>query len=170
MTADEGVDYFRGAGGVRVDGRRVASILVGLAALTLAVLVVILGVVGYQQNSRSDRLRQHGVPVAVTVTGCLGIASGTGITESAYRCRGSFMLDGRSYNEVIGGSSTLLSIGQRVQAKAVRDDPSIMATTESVMRSGSSWTAYATPLILLVLLIPTAGLWRRLSWSGSSSR
>lgn len=162
MTTDEGVDYFRGGGGVKVEGRRVASVLVGLATLTLAVFVVVLGVVGYQQNSRIDRLRQHGVPVEVTVTGCLGIASGTGITESAYRCRGSFSLDGRRYNEVIGCSSALLAVGQQVQAKAVRDDPSVLSTMQAVRTSGSSWTAYLTPLILLVLLIPTTVIWLRL--------
>jgi hypothetical protein len=53
--------YIRGGGGVQVDGRLVARVLVGCCLLVLAALVVLLTVEALDENSRYGRLKTHGV-------------------------------------------------------------------------------------------------------------
>jgi len=160
--------YIRGAGGVEVEGRRVALFLVALLILILAALVIPLTVLAAEQNSRISRLQSHGVAVNVTVTGCLGMASGTGITESGYQCRGTFTLDGHPHNDVISGSNVLLPVGQPLRADTVRGDPSILYAAGAAATMRSSWKAYTLPAILLVVLIAALITWcvLRARWSG----
>ena len=128
MQTDEApAGYIRGGGGI-VDTRRLFRVLVGSAVVALAALVVVLTIEAVHKNSRIDSLRHRGVPVDVTVTNCLGILSGTGITVTSFQCSGSFELAGRSYNAVIGGSDVnhaagdVGESGSRPQAPDVRFD------------------------------------------------
>jgi hypothetical protein len=98
-------------------------------------------------------LQQHGVPVEVTVTGCVGLASGTGATEAGFNCRGTFTLAGHSYNEVIGGTTDLYPPGTTLQAVAVPGDPALLSTARAVANAHSSWEAFITPGILLAVLL-----------------
>jgi hypothetical protein len=130
--------------------------------------VIPLTVIAAEQNSRISRLQSHGVAVNVTVTGCLGMASGTGITESGYQCRGTFTFDGHQHNDVISGSDVLLPVGQTLGAETVRGDPSILYAAGAAATMRSSWKAYALPAILLVVLIAAVITWfvLRSRWYG----
>jgi hypothetical protein len=154
--------YIRGAGGVEVRGGTVARVIVGICLTALAILVILVSLETVRQHSRYSRLQRSGVAVDVTVTGCLGLASGTGITVAGYTCKGTFLLDGHRYTDVIGGTSQLYQPGQRIRAVADPARPAVLATPESVARTHWSWTAFVTPvglLVLLALLVALAG-WR----------
>jgi len=154
--------YIRGGGGVDVGARRVAAVLVVAGVAILLTLAIVLAVEAAGQNSRIDRLHASGVPVSVRVTGCLAMASGTGITESGYQCRGTFPLRGHRYEEIIGGTSDQHATGEMLRGVAVPDDPSILSTAASVAAMRSSWTAYGTAAALFLSALLTAGLagWR----------
>ena len=146
-------DYIRGGGGVDIDGRRILRVAGSVCLVGLAVLVVITTVSARGQNSRMPRLQQHGVPVTVTVTGCVGIVSGTGSTNTGFSCRGDYTLDGHAYNKVITGTSAQLEEGSTVPAIAVPGDPALLSTADAVAHSPHSSDVYVTPIILFGVLI-----------------
>jgi hypothetical protein len=150
---DDGVAYIRGGAGMAVDTARAVRIVVSFGLVALAVLVILLTVSAFHQNSRLSRLAHHGVPVDVTVTTCLGISSGTGVTEYQFTCRGSFTLDGRTYNEVIGGTSALHQPGAVLQALTIPGDPALLSVTSAVVHRHNSKIVFITPVILLVVLV-----------------
>jgi uncharacterized protein len=160
--SDERVAYIRGGAGLAVDPRKAIRVLVGLLLVVLAVLVVVLGIQATHQNSRMSRLQQHGVPVDAVVTGCVGLASGTGATEAGFICRGTFSVDGRRYNEVIEGTQNLYPTGAVVHAITVPGDPALLSTAHAVATAHASWRAFITPGILLVVLLLASALalWR----------
>jgi hypothetical protein len=135
MSNDEAAGYIRGGAGV-VDTRRLFRVLF-------------------------DSLRHRGVPVNVTVTSCLGILSGTGITVTSFQCRGSFDLAGRSYNAVIDGSSVNHAVGDVVKAIADPKHPTSVSTPSSVVGAHSSWRAFIGPaiLFLVLVLVIVGGVW-----------
>ncbi len=140
--------HLRGVRVVEGDAARPVRVLVGLALVGLAVLTIILTISAATQNSRMDRLRQHGVPVTATVTGCLGVGSGVGMGIEYWQCRGSYTLDGQEYNAVIGGSRAHVPDGQAVTAIAVPGDPASLTAASVVAHSHDSRTPYVTPVIL----------------------
>lgn len=154
--------YIRGGGGVDLGRKRVGAVLIGLTLIILVTLALVLAVNAARQNYRIDRLHASGVPVNVTVSSCLGMASGTGITESAFQCRGSFTLGGQTYNEVINGTGDLHAPGQVLPAVTVPGDPTLLYAAASVRSMQSSWTAFVIPAVLLLLafLIIAAVFWR----------
>ena len=155
--------YIRGGEGV-VDTRRLFQVLLALAIATLAAFVVVLAIAAAHQNSRTHTLQRRGVPVDVTVTSCLGILSGTGITVTSFQCTGSFELAGRSYNAVIAGSSANHAAGDVVKAIADPKHPTSVATPSSLANVHSSWRAFIAPAVLflvLVLLIAATVWWSR---------
>jgi hypothetical protein len=158
---EETESYIRGAGGVRVDGRRVAGYILGFGVLIFAVLTVVFTGIAVHHNSRATSLKQKGVPVQVTVTGCVGLASGTGITGTGFTCRGSYTLADRQYTEQIGGTANLFTVGQKISGVAVRDEPSVLYTASSAQTMHSTWTVYVTPAALLVVLLGTEVFRRR---------
>jgi hypothetical protein len=160
-SAGEG--YIRGGGGI-VDTRRLFRISVGSAIVALAVLVIVLTIQAVHKNSRIDGLQHRGVPVDVTVTGCLGVLSGTGVTVAYFQCSGSFDLAGRSYHAVIGGSNVNHAAGDVVKAVADPKHPTSISTASSLVNAHSSWRAFVGPAVfflLLVLLIAGAAWWSR---------
>ncbi len=120
----------RGAG-VDVDVRRVGRVAVGLCLVALAVVAAILFVVGAHKNAQITRLRQHGVPVTVTVTGCLGLLGGSGSNAAGYACKGRFVLDGHRYLESVPGN-VLRPVGTKVRAVAAAGDPPLLSTRQEV--------------------------------------
>jgi hypothetical protein len=148
-----GPSYIRGGRGVDVESRTIGRALFAGGVVVLVILVAVLGVEAVRQNSRAERLHRDGVAVQVTVTSCLGVASGTGTTESGYSCRGTFTLDGRSYNEVIGGSVALHHAGDTIRAVTVSGDPKLLTVARSAMVEPSKWHAFIPPAIPLILLI-----------------
>lgn len=158
----DGVEsYIRGGGGVQVDGRRVGAWLLASCALLLAALTVVFTIIAAHHNSRATSLKKRGVAVEVTVTGCVALASGTGITQAGFVCTGSYVLDGRHYVERIGGSAVQLLPGQKVAAVAVSNEPTVIYTAVSARTMHSTWTVYLTPAGLLVLLIAVLMVLRR---------
>jgi len=158
-----GDGYIRGGGGV-IDTRRLFRVVVGSAIVALAVLVVVLTIEAVHKNSRIDGLQHRGVPVDVTVTDCLGVLSGTGVTVAYFECSGSFDLDGRSYNAVIAGSHVNHAAGDVVKAVADPKHPTTISTVTSLANAHSSWRAFIGPgvlFLLLVLLIVGVFWWSR---------
>jgi hypothetical protein len=122
----EPAGYIRGAGGAPVDRRRLTAVLAGLLAAAVAA-VLLAGTVGAVREARRvSRIQQDGVVVPVTVTGCVGLGSGTGVTVSGYRCRGAFSLGGRRHEAVLRGSDRLLPTGSRQTGVTLPADPEVL--------------------------------------------
>jgi len=128
--------YIRGGGGVQVSAGRVVRFLAGAAAVVLIALAIATAVSAANQNSRAAKLRNNGIPVEVTITGCTGISSGIAQAVQYYQCRGTFTLDGQQYSEVIGGVRASLPPGQTVPAVTTRTDPALV-TTVTTVKDGS---------------------------------
>ena len=96
-------DHHSAGAGVDVDPRRARQLVVAVCLVALAVVAVILLVAGLQKNAQADSLQQHGVPVTVTVTGCLGLLGGSGSNGAGYACKGTYTFDGRHYVRVHPG-------------------------------------------------------------------
>jgi hypothetical protein len=160
MQTDEAPGgYIRGGGGV-VDPRRLFRVLIGLAIGVLAVLVVVLAIQAANKNSRIDGLQRRGVPVDVTVTSCLGILSGTGITVTSFQCSGSFNLAGHTYNALIAGSNANHQAGDVVKAVADPKHPTSVSLPSSLEKQQSSWRAFiGAGVLFVVLLLLVAGVW-----------
>ena len=129
--------FIRAGGGVALNGRRIAFVL---GALGLAVLISVTAVVAASAasaNSQIDRLRSQGVPVEMTVTGCLDISSGIGMGIEYWQCRGTYSLGGRSYEEVIGGQRQLLDAGQRIAVVALPGHPALVSVPQALRRRHS---------------------------------
>jgi hypothetical protein len=147
---DTPVSTLRGSG-VDVDSRQVVRAAVGLCLVALAVVVVVLLVAGANKNAQINRLRQHGVPVEVTVTTCLGQLGGSGSNAAGYQCRGSFTIDGRHYNQIIPGSA-LLPLGTTVRGVIDPSDPALISTVAEVDSERASWRVFLLPIALAVVL------------------
>lgn len=148
----DGGSYIRGGGGI-IDTRRAIRVVVSSCVVGLAILVVVLAIEAVNKNSRINHLQQRGVPVDVTVTGCLGLASGTGITVTSYDCSGTFVLDGRSYTDVIVGTNVVHPIGETLKGVTDPRNPATLSTADSVATARSSWRAFIAPVVVLLVLI-----------------
>jgi hypothetical protein len=149
------VTTLRGAG-VDVDARRVGRVVVGLCLVALALVTIVLFVAGARKNAQITRLRQHGVPVQVTVSRCLGQMGGSGSDPAGYACRGSFSIGGHRYSEAIPGN-TNHAPGTTVQAVTVSGDPTLLSTVGSVATERASWRVFVLPTSLLLLLALLVG-------------
>jgi hypothetical protein len=152
-TQGEPLSTLRASGaGPGVDTRAVARVAVGLLLVGLTVLVVILFVAGAQKNSQITRLRQHGVAVTITSSGCMGLLGGSGSNPAGYDCRGSFTLAGRRYNENIPGN-TLHPPGELIRGVSVPGDPTLVTTARILAGEQASWRVYIVPTVLLIVLV-----------------
>jgi hypothetical protein len=145
------VGQLRGAG-VEVDSRRIGRVAVGILLATLAILAVVFTVVAVHTNNQDDRLHNDGVPVTFTVTGCLGLLGGSGSNAAGYSCRGTYSLEGHSYNEPLPGVA-FHRPGSTVAAIAVPGDAALVSPASIVATEHSSAGAYVLPVILWVLLL-----------------
>jgi hypothetical protein len=152
------VSTLRGAG-VAADAGRVGRVAIGLVLLALAVLVVVLVVAGIEKNSHITELRQHGVPVDATVTGCFGLLGGSGSNPVGFSCHGSFVVDGHRYAVGLPGDRDLPP-GTRVAGVTVLGDPSLFTTRQNLATEQASDRVFVLPAILLVVLgLLGGGLW-----------
>jgi hypothetical protein len=126
--------------------------VVALCLAALAVLAVVLFVAGIHKNAQINQLRQHGVDVTVTVSGCLGLLGGSGSNPAGYACRGTFTLDGHRYSESIPGN-TLHPPGTKVSAVAVPGDPPLLDTHRAVATERPSSSVFVVPTIVTVVLV-----------------
>jgi hypothetical protein len=141
----------RGAG-VSFNARRVGQVVAGLLLASLAVLAAILTVAGFHKNDQINDLRQHGVDVQITVTGCLGLLGGSGSNGAGYSCRGTFMIGGHTYTESIPGN-TLREPGTQLQVVTVPGDPALLSPVATVNGEHASGRVFILPVILLAALV-----------------
>jgi MYXO-CTERM domain-containing protein len=155
------VSTLRGAG-AQVDGGTVAKVALGLVVTTLAVLVVVFVIVGADKNQQINELRGQGVPVTFTVTSCQGLLGGSGSNGAGYACRGTYHLDGHTYDERLPGTA-FFAPGASVHAIAVPSDPGLVSPVSIVESEHASWRVYLLPGVLLaaLLVVVAAILWRR---------
>jgi hypothetical protein len=146
----EPVGYFRGAAGGPADARRVVTVAIGLVVAGLAALLCVVTAATVGEAARLDRVHRQGISVPVTVTGCVGLGSGTGITTAGYTCRGAFPLDGQRHDGVIQGSAGLLAPGTTLQGVTLRDDPAVLYAPPPAAAGPSPWPPVAFSSLLLL--------------------
>lgn len=167
MTSPGG--YIRGGDGRPTDSRHVLRI--GLVACLVAVALVVLAIAvqAGREGSRSDRLARHGVPVRVTVTSCLGVATGTGITATDFTCQGSFVLDGHRHVDRIGGTASLFPTGTVIRGVTDPASPASLSIASAVAPSRGDGRAYLLGAIALLLLLIAGIMTWRLRRNGSQA-
>jgi len=136
---------------VDADARRVGRVVGGACLVALAGVTIVLFLAGAQKNSEITRLRQQGVVVEVTVSGCRGLMGGSGSNLVGYQCAGTFKLDGHRYREAIPGTS-FYRPGAALRVVTVPGDPALVSTVRAVATERSSTRVFVIPAILLVLL------------------
>jgi ABC-type Na+ efflux pump permease subunit len=149
-TSDRPLTVLRGAG-VDVDPRRAVQLVVAVCLVALTVVAVVLLLAGTKKNSQAVSLHDHGVPVTVTVSGCLGLLGGSGSNPAGYSCKGSYTFDGHRYQQAIPGNA-LLHPGAVVQGVIVPGDPSLLSTPGAVADQHASWRVFILPVILFALV------------------
>jgi hypothetical protein len=147
---------------VQFDRRRAAQVVVGVLGCTLVALIAVFTVAGVHSNSQIDRLHGDGVPVTVTVSGCLGLLGGSGSNAAGYSCRGSYVLDGRRYTESLPGTS-FHRPGSTIPAVAVPGDPALVSPDGVIATQHSSAGVFVLPVVLTGVLLIMVGViaWRR---------
>jgi hypothetical protein len=164
--------YVRGAGGVDVDARLAWQWVARLLLASLAALTVVLVVGAIRQDVAARRLIAHGVPVTARVTGCVGLASGTGITVYGWTCRASFDVGTHQYDEVLGHTSHRFATGTAVAARVVPGQPASLALAQSRSDWRPFLPAAATGLLAGAVLLVSAAARRspRTGRSAAASR
>jgi hypothetical protein len=156
-TTDERVSALRGAGVAQFDRRRLVAVALVLLVVGLAVVSAGFYVGGAHKNAQVADLKDHGVPVELTVTGCLGLLGGSGSNVAGYACRGAYTLDGHRHVEQIPGN-TLYPPGTRVRGVAVPGDPGLVSTARIVAGEQVSNGVYILPSVLAALdVVAVAG-------------
>ncbi|MGO8875946.1 MAG: hypothetical protein ACLQNG_09300 [Acidimicrobiales bacterium] len=151
------VTTLRGAG-VEVDGRRAGRVAAGACLVTLAVVVLVLFIAGARKNDQITRLRENGVAVKVTVSGCRGLMGGSGSNLAGYACMGTFTIGGHRYDEALPGD-TFHAPGATLRAVTVPGDPALVSTVAAVATARATWTVFVLPTVLLAVLgLLVAGL------------
>lgn len=143
--------HLRGAG-VDVDPRRALQMVLVACLVASAVVALILLLVGVQKNAQSDNLQHHGVPVEVTVTGCMGLLGGSGSNGAGFACKGSYQFHGRQFEKYIPGDSDYQS-GTVIPGVIVADDPGLLSTPSIVADQHASWKVFIAPAVLVVVSV-----------------
>jgi hypothetical protein len=151
------VYYVRGAGGVVLPTRRVLAVVLALIAAALTVVTLAVLIVDLQHTEHRRALARNGIRVDVTITGCVANASGTGITESGFTCRGRYEVGGKVYDQVMHGSSEQLPVGIETLAVTSSVRPTELYSLGSIRGDLSYRSALIVPMILAGLLLLTLG-------------
>jgi hypothetical protein len=154
--SDEPVTTLRGAR-VEVDVGRAARVVSGVCLAAIAVTAIILLIAGIQKNQQITSLQQHGVPVRVTVSNCIGLMGGSGTNVAGYACTGTYTVNGHSYQEAIPGTA-LHQPGSIVQGVTVPGDPRLLSTPGQVAGDRASSRVFIAPAVLLVGLVVLVGI------------
>jgi hypothetical protein len=150
------VSSLRGAQ-VEADAGKVARVVVGACLVALAGLVIGLVAAGINKNAEITALRDHGMPVEVTVTRCLGQLGGSGSNDAGYTCRGRFDVGGRHYVQAIPGGS-YYAPGSKIRAVVSIADPGLLATAHDLATEKPSWTVFVLPIVLFASLVALLGI------------
>ena len=154
-SPDRPVTTLRGAT-VDVDPHRAVQLVLGACLVGLTVAAVVLLVSGIQKNAHTASLQNHGVPVPVTVSGCLGLLGGSGSNAAGYACKGTYTYDGHRYQQAIPGDA-LLHAGAVIRGVIVPSDPRLLSTPAAVAAQRTSWRVYLAPAILFGILVVASG-------------
>lgn len=158
------VGTLRGAGVSPVNARRLGQVVVVACLGALLVLSVAFFVAAAHRNDQIENLQQHGVPVDVTVTGCLGLLGGSGSNAAGFACHGTFTLDGRQYTRAIPGD-VQYAIGTTLHGVVVPSDPGLLTLQQTLATEEASASVYVLPIVLLAIAVAggAAALvrWRR---------
>ncbi len=157
MDPREPVSPLRGAGVGEVDVQRLGQAALVAALVGVAVLAAVLWVAGAHRNAQIDRLHHEGVPVVITVTGCVGQLGGSGSNAAGYACRGAFTLGGHRHVEAIPGDRRY-DPGATVRGVAVPGDPALVTTAAALAGERASARVDVLPVVLLVLLVAVVAL------------
>jgi hypothetical protein len=158
MTLDpepHGVAALRGAEAQPI-GRPFWVVAGALLIAVMPLVVAIAFVSAANDNARIERLKNHGLPVMVTVTGCVGNIGGSGSNAAGYTCRGEYRVNGVTYREVIGSKTTLTSAGSEVKGVADPARPSTVEVASAVATSSTSFSVYFVPSLLALLVVSLA--------------
>lgn len=164
-SPDGPVTTLRGAG-VDVDPRRARTMVIGAALMVLLAVAVVLLVAGLNKNSQADSLHEHGIRVAVTVTGCRGLLGGSGSNPAGYACRGTYTFDARHFEEDIPGTA-LLHTGSVIRGVIVPNDPGLLSTPGEVADERASWNVFVAPVVLLAIVL---GVLAAIVWTSRRTR
>ena len=151
------VAMLRGAR-IEVDAARVGRVLGGAVLAAFAVFAVVFFVVGAHKNAQINELRQHGVPVEVTVTKCLGLMGGSGSNGAGYACSGTFRLGGHLFAEAVPGD-VLYGPGTKLAAIAAANGSGLFAPVDVLAGERASWTVFIVPAVLVLVFVALAGAW-----------
>ncbi len=153
-AGDGPVSTLRGAG-VEADLRRTATVIGMIVLVGFMALSGVLFVVGARKNAQIEALRDHGTPVAMTVTGCLGLMGGSGSNAAGYACAGTYTVDGRRYHAGVPGIAPHTT-GQKVPVLTVADDPSLVSSARLIAVEHPSGRVYVVPSLLLGTVVLAA--------------
>jgi len=143
-TRDGRTASLRGAEPAKI-GRTFWLFAGAFGLVVFAAIVVVSFLSAANDNARIDRMKMHGIPVTVVVTGCTGNIGGSGSNVTGYTCRGTYTVDAIHYHDIIGSMSTFAVPVTSVRALV---DPSRHSTVESlsaVRASTSSPKRYIAP-------------------------
>jgi hypothetical protein len=153
-TSGDRVGQLRGAG-VQVDARRLGQVAIAIVLIALAALAIGFTIVGVHKNQQIDQLHTQGVPVTITVTGCLGLLGGSGSNAAGYSCHGTYSMQGHTYDESLPGSA-FHRPGTTIDAVAVPSDPALVSPVALADAQHSSASVFILPAVfggVLVLLV-----------------
>jgi hypothetical protein len=158
---DDSVTSLRGAAAVGV-GRRFWMFAGSIALVVAAVVLVVTFVSATNDNARITRMKDHGIPVVVKVSDCIGNLGGSGSNASSYTCTGDYAARGDTYHEVIGAMTFFAAPGTHVRAVADPSRPSTVELASAVATSKSSVSKYVVPGLLAVLFLSLLAAFLRL--------
>ena len=134
-------------------GRRtkLAFASLGLAVLLVVLVVSFLSVAN--DHARTERLKEHGVGVGVTVTNCTGNIGGSGSNGAGFTCRGTYALGGERFHERIGAKTTFSAPGTVLRGVVDPSHHGTVVLASAVKASSTSSWAYATLAILSLIYL-----------------
>lgn len=138
-----------------IDGRRIRGAVATTCAVLLAALAASLFIAGARKNAQITSLRRSGVPVIVTVTGCMGLLGGSGSNAAGYTCRGRFTLRGRTDVDTIPGDVDRPP-GTTVRAITLAADPGLLATERELSAEHATASVFLLPSSLVAVLAVAA--------------
>ena len=146
------VATLRGASPVGVSGRFWA-VLGALVLVIFAVTLAVSFISAAHDNSRIERLKNHGITLSATVNSCIGNLGGSGSNASSYTCVATYAIATANYHEVVGRMSSFAAPGTRVAVVADPSQPSTIELASAVRSSSASNSVYVAPGLLGVLFV-----------------
>ena len=156
LASSDGATSLRGPAPASI-GRR-TWLVVGATGLAIfAAVVVVSFLSASNDNARIERMKNHGIPVAITVTTCFGNIGGSGSNGAGYTCHGRYKVGDVTYEETIGSLSSFIPSGSVVRGVADPTHPGSVLPVSVVERSVASASVYVDPGLLAGALLLLTG-------------